>query len=250
MKNIKLLSIGNSFSTDAQKWLHQIAETAGAAIYCANLYIGGCSLQQHWNNYLTQENVYDYEVNGFFKKKISLPKALSEEAWDVITLQQVSGYSGIIESFEPYLSDLINNINNICPDTEILLHKTWAYDNSSTHPDFIHYDSSEEKMYDAICKVYSTLSVKTGLKVIPSGDIIQYLRKNMNIFSSVDGNIPLTRDGFHLSLNYGRFAAGLVWLKILTGIPAKNVAFIPEVEGAVTDPDVIAGIKDAVDKII
>lgn len=69
MNNIKLLSIGNSFSTDAQKWLHQIAETAGADIYCANLYIGGCSLQQHWNNYLTQENVYDYEVNGFFKKR-------------------------------------------------------------------------------------------------------------------------------------------------------------------------------------
>ena len=47
---MKLLSIGNSFSTDAHRFLHTVAEQNLCEIDTANLFIGGCSLQTHWQN--------------------------------------------------------------------------------------------------------------------------------------------------------------------------------------------------------
>lgn len=246
---MKILSIGNSFSQDAHKWLNQIADSVGVELYCANLYIGGCSLERHWNNYLSREDAYDYEISGKADGKISLSDALVKEDWDVITLQQVSGFSGIFSTFEPYLSDLIKAIREICPNAEILLHKTWAYEADSEHPDFKNYGCSTDKMYDEITKAYSEASEKTGLKVILSGDIIQFLRKNVKEFDVENGGLKLTRDSFHLSYNYGRFAVSLVWLKTLTGINAEKVTFVPQADGMLTDCRTLDTIKNAVDKI-
>ena len=49
---MKVLSIGNSFSQDAQRYLHRLAKEDGTFIKCVNLYIGGCSLQTHYINML------------------------------------------------------------------------------------------------------------------------------------------------------------------------------------------------------
>ena len=39
-----ILSLGNSFSQDAQRYLHGIAKAGGASIESFNLCIGGCPL--------------------------------------------------------------------------------------------------------------------------------------------------------------------------------------------------------------
>ena len=44
---MKILSIGNSFSQDAHKWLNQIAKMCGEEFYNVNLYVSGCSLEMH-----------------------------------------------------------------------------------------------------------------------------------------------------------------------------------------------------------
>ncbi|MDD6308286.1 MAG: DUF4886 domain-containing protein [Clostridia bacterium] len=44
---INILSIGNSFSQDAQKYLHQIAQADGFNLDAYNLFIGGCPLSRH-----------------------------------------------------------------------------------------------------------------------------------------------------------------------------------------------------------
>lgn len=111
---MKLLSIGNSFSTDAHSWLHQIAESYGDKIHAVNLYIGGCSLARHYNNLLSGEQAYEAWVNGTFSKKSSIQDALQEK-WDVITLQQVSSLSGMPESYEPYLTALYNEVKKQTP---------------------------------------------------------------------------------------------------------------------------------------
>ena len=46
----KILTIGNSFSQDSTAMLHDLAAAAGVETKVVNLYIGGCSLQQHWEN--------------------------------------------------------------------------------------------------------------------------------------------------------------------------------------------------------
>lgn len=246
---MKILSIGNSFSQDAQKWLHQLAESAGRELFCANLFIGGCSLERHRRNLESGEEAYDYEINGEFVQKISLPDALVKEEWDVVTIQQVSGLSGIFASFEPYLSELAAAVREKCPNARIFLHKTWAYENGSAHPDFANYGCSQKRMFEEISKAYAEASEKTGFKIIPTGDAIQYLRENVTEFNLNCGGIALTRDSFHLSFDYGRFAAGLVWLKALTGTNAKDASFIPCVDGAAADCAILDVIKTAVDEM-
>ena len=61
---MKLLSIGNSFSQDAQEWLHKIAVANGVELETTNLMIGGCSLETHWNNMNSGEAAYYLEQNA------------------------------------------------------------------------------------------------------------------------------------------------------------------------------------------
>ncbi len=59
-----ILSIGNSFSKDAQRYLHQIAKADGVDVHSFNLYIGGCSLSTHHKNMLSEERANTLEKNG------------------------------------------------------------------------------------------------------------------------------------------------------------------------------------------
>lgn len=61
---MNILSIGNSFSQDAQRYLHKIAEADGYNLNTFNLYIGGCSLHRHYSNMLSEKEVYTLEMNG------------------------------------------------------------------------------------------------------------------------------------------------------------------------------------------
>ena len=76
----KILSIGNSFSQDAQAYFKQIANAGGLEVFSVNLYIGGCSLQTHWLNAREELSLYDLEQNGKSTgMKISIREALESE---------------------------------------------------------------------------------------------------------------------------------------------------------------------------
>ena len=55
---MNILSIGNSFSQDAQRYLHRIAKSAGVEMNTFNLCIGGCPLEHHYNHMLSGEEAY------------------------------------------------------------------------------------------------------------------------------------------------------------------------------------------------
>ncbi len=61
---MKILSIGNSFSQDAQRYLHCLAKHDGTELKTVNLYIGGCPLRKHYLNMLDNNTAYDFEFNG------------------------------------------------------------------------------------------------------------------------------------------------------------------------------------------
>ena len=50
--------------------------------------------------------------------------------------------------------------------------------------------------------------------MIPSGDIIQKARQQ-EPFRVLEGGISLCRDGFHMSIPYGRYLLACVWMKTL-----------------------------------
>ena len=221
---MKLLSIGNSFSQDAQEWLHKIAVANGVELETTNLMIGGCSLETHWNNMKSGEAAYYLEQNAQnMERMINLEDALAMDAWDVITVQQASHYSGMPQTYVPYITELVAYVREKCPNAKIYFHQTWAYEIDSEHGGFVTYNRDQNEMYRRICDCAAMASRLIGADILPSGPVVQYLRENAPEFDYKNGAMSLTRDGFHLSWEYGRYAAAATWYKVLTGnIPAVN----------------------------
>ena len=219
---MRVLSVGNSFSQDAHKYLHRLSKAHGTDIQTVNLYIGGCSLSMHCENLLTRSPKYDLEINGGEAVcKISLTDALSDGEYDVVTLQQVSGLSGIFESYSPYLEKLAETVRHYQPKAEIMFHQTWSYETDSAHPDFKNYGDNQKRMFREIKKASEAASRLIGAELIKTGTAVQKLRDSVPEFDYANGGISLCRDGFHLTYDYGRFLAAAVWFKALTG---KSIA--------------------------
>ena len=238
---MKLLSIGNSFSQDAQKWLHSICED----IHAVNLYIGGCPLVRHWNNYISEEPAYEMWVNGVLDRNISINEALTLEDWDVITFQQASPGSGDYTTFQPYLNYLYREVKRICPNAKYYIHQTWSYEVDCKLPAFDHYMRSRYIMDKASIDAYNQASQETGLPLIPCGDLIRYIR-SMPEFDYPRGGKSINRDGFHLSFDYGRYAAGLMWYAFLTGGDPRKVDFVPVVNDVPADKALLEKLGQAV----
>lgn len=223
---MKILSIGNSFSTDAHKWLHKLALINGCEVEAHNLFIGGCSLEAHWKNFAENKPDYSLEINGNEGENlVSIADALAMDKWDVITFQQASHFSGMAESYEPYLSDLVAEVRQIQPQAKLYFHQTWAYETDSLHPGFADYNHSQQEMFERIVAASQKAAKAIGAEIIPVGTVIQQIRKTVPEFDYQNGGLSLCRDGFHLSFDYGRFAAAAVWLRTLTGKKIKCGAF-------------------------
>jgi len=247
---MKVLAIGNSFSQDATAHLHQTAAAQGVALDVLNLFIGGCPLERHWHN--IEENAAEYAptYNGvaYGSQLISIQDALDMGGWDVITLQQASHDSGWPDSYEPFLTLLVDYLRKQAPNARILLHETWAYDPDSAHPRFIRYNRSQQEMYDRLRSCYSAMAQKHGLELIPCGDVIQALRQHP-VFDMQNGGRTLCRDGFHMSLGYGRYALACVWLRALCRTPVSQNPYVPFCPEPVEEP-LLQIIRDTAEQMI
>ena len=213
---MKILSIGNSFSQNAQKYLHKIALGEGIDLESENLYIGGCSLETHWENVRGNLAKYQYQRNGSpvyvdsegTVRYGSIREALEEEPWDVITFQQASHDSGLYE--------------------------TWAYEIDSTHGAFGRYGNSQVEMYAKLKDAYARAAASIDAEIIPAGDVIQALRA-LPPFDYAHGGSSLCADGFHMNDSYGEYAVGATWLAAICGrVPTKG-GFVPETCGPEKD---------------
>lgn len=218
---MKILAIGNSFSVNAFAYLERMAAAGKEDFQLGNLYIGGCSLAMHNKNFKENNPNYEYHIkaNGgsVVLKNYTIKKALVSDEWDVVTLQQASHDSGIKESYEPHLKELIEVIKELQPQAKIMLHETWAYENTSEHGCFNRYDRDQEKMYNALKDAYYHYADKYSLEIIPVGDAFQIAR-GMDIFDVHHGGKTLcASDGFHASATHGQYLAAAVWYEKLTG---------------------------------
>lgn len=205
---MKILSIGNSFSEDAQRYLHKIAEANGKELTCANLYIGGCSLRRHYTNLTDNEKSYDFQFNGENTNiKISIKDAIKSNDWDYITLQQASHESFDINNYIPYVEKIAEWIRLRCPSTKILLHQTWAYPQNRERLSEVGFKTTEE-MFKAVKDAYNkTEKLISADNVIESGEaMLKAYKLNPEI---------VYRDAIHASYGFGRYLIGCVWYKTL-----------------------------------
>lgn len=248
MKPLRILAIGNSFSMNAMRHLHQIASADGADITAVNLYIGGCSLERHMNNVRADAREYDYQKNGVSTgEKKSIREGLLDGPWDYVTMQQVSSLSGVPESYYPYLTELSAYVRALAPDAQQLIHETWAYEKDSTHAQFPLYGRDQARMYRCLSEAYRQACASIGAPMIPAGDVIQALRTEVPYFRYGDGGISLNADGFHLTQDYGCFAAGATWYAFLTGSDIRKNTYSPS---PVCDPAILAAIRETVYSVL
>lgn len=226
---LKVLAIGNSFSEDAvEQNLWEIADAAGKDIIIGNMYIGGCTIDRHLDCIAGDKPAYRYrkitggktrEINGF-----KLSDAIKDEVWDIVSVQQASGYSGLPDSYAR-LGELCEWIRSNAPQAKIIFHQTWAYSRTSNHSHFPWYDRDQQKMFSSILAA-SGMAVKANgiTAVVPSGRAIQLARGT--VLDSFGDD--LTRDGFHLDTKAGRYIAAATWFETLFGRSVVGNKYCPE----------------------
>lgn len=226
---MKILSIGNSFSEDSTAYLHKISEAGSRQIDVSNLYIGGCSFEMHACNIKSGEKKYRLEYNGIYTdRKVSVNEMLKADRWDIVTVQQASYDSGIPASYGENGKYVIDYIRNTSPYSKIYFHETWSYEEGSDHPAFGKYGYSSPEMYSAIKSASEKFCSENGnIPIIPCGEVINKLR-GKNEFDVLSGGESLCRDGYHMSLFYGRYTLAAVWFEIFSGEDIRNVSFFPD----------------------
>lgn len=216
---MKVLSIGNSFSQDAQRYLHQIARADEVNIEAVNLYIPGCLLSHHYRNMLSEQDAYILETNGMYTGfKVSLKEALLNRDWDVVTIQQGSRKSADYAAYQPYLNKLVEYIRECAPQAKVAIHQTWAYEKDSKMlSEWVGY-TDHIKMFEDIKAAYQKAFEDSKADILlPSGELMQKLLES--------GIEKVHRDGYHLRYGLGRYAVGLLWYKLLTGNDVMDNTF-------------------------
>ena len=205
MKKILVLMIGNSFSVDAARYTHQISLGSEVEIELGVLYVGGCSLESHVKFFKEGSAPYEWFINGESTGRyIALKDALLMKKWDYITFQQVSVFSGLKETFYPFIKELIGYVRLYQKESILVLHKTWPYQDGFENTNFAHYNYDRKTMYECINKTYDEVGKELGIStVIRSGDVIEAAIEKYDEF--------FHKDGFHLN-DVGRYLAGLTFV--------------------------------------
>lgn len=216
---MKILSIGNSFSSDATRYLQRLAVSAGYPMKSVNLYIGGCTLRTHYLNMLEDARAYRFEFNGESTGlMVNIKDPLMSDEWDVITMQQASPKSPHYRSYQPYLNELSAYVRRYCPHARQIIHQTWAYEEGAERIVTAAKCENAADMLANIKASYEQAAADIGADgVIPCGEAMMRALEN--------GIGQIHRDTFHASLGAGRFLLALTWYGYLTGKPVEEVPF-------------------------
>lgn len=217
----KILSVSNSYGLDAMYYIPKINSNLKLGI----CYKSGASLVGHYDNRENSVNTYYYSEDSELKKEEnkSLKEILSKEIWDYIIFQQASAFSGKKETYEPYLTYLIDYVKEACPNATILFNMTQPY--AIGYSELSNYNNSQDEMYDGIIDSVRQVFYKHGIMIIPTGIAVQLARQTeLNQYGAYGSQLSV--DGTHLDGGIGRLLASYTWLAFF-GIKFIDSAFYP-----------------------
>ncbi len=216
---LRILGIGNSFTDDGMMYLPDLLEAAGIHnVILGRLYIGGCSLERHCNEYNNDLHNYKYYKSTDNKwitlsKEAGMLDGLCDENWDIIVLQQQSSKAGNYETFQPWLDEMVEIIRWHCSNAaaSIVWQHTWAYATTSDNKGFPKFDKDQTLMYNSLNAAVKTMMDRTSIDIIiPTATAIQNMRA-----TEFNDPLELTRDGYHLSHTSGRYTAACTWFQAI-----------------------------------
>src|SRR3954447_6301941 len=122
-KTVRLLTVGNSFSQNATRYLDKIVEAGGNTLVHHRCVIGGSGPEQH----LAKAALHEKDPTdkaGLYGSGRSLKQELLAEKWDVITIQQASIRSHDVATYRPAAKGLVDYIKKYAPGSEVVIHQT------------------------------------------------------------------------------------------------------------------------------
>jgi len=135
-KPLKVLMIGNSFTSSVLRETPALAKSAGLPLDIVQCDIPGCPLDRHWENVekSSDSTFKPYDIYGSYvsadkpalPRKANVTEMLVADKWDVVTIQQASGKSAFYDTYEPYAGRLIAKIRELAPQAEIVIQETWS----------------------------------------------------------------------------------------------------------------------------
>lgn len=260
-KTVRLLTVGNSFSQNATRYLGALAEAAGHKLIVRRADIGGGSLAQHWEK--AQRFAADPTGKaGLYSTGRGLAQELAAEHWDVVTLQQYSLLSHDPTTYQPFAGQLQAFIRARAPQAAVLLHQTWEYRRddprfTATNPK-PGQPGSQQAMYDGLNSAYETVAKELGVGLIPVGDAFhavdtdprwgyrpdpKFDRKtaqppalpdqthSLHVgwlwTKRKDGTQALRFDGHHAN-QAGQYLGACVWYEVLFGESVGDNPYVPD----------------------
>lgn len=212
--SLKILAIGNSFTINATTYIPWLINKYNSDSACiARLTRSGCSLDMHWKSHENDSPDYDFyysDKGGWTLSDVkTIDEALTMLDWDIIVIQQVSGWSGLYYTYQPALDNLVCLFHEACPSALLAWHYTWAYTPWTEHTEFKNYDRDSEKMYNAIIDAGDKASENFDIR-IPSATLIKRMREE---YPEVENGF--SEDGYHIADDLALYALSSLWYEIL-----------------------------------
>lgn len=230
MKSLKILFVGNSFAVDTMEHTAKVAKALGIEeLHFGTLYVGGCPIALHYEHASQDLPAYTYYTNtgdGWNKREgVSIRTAIQSAAWDWIAIQHGTKGSARYTSPECYekLTPLLEWIKALAPQsTKIAFNLTWMGEPDFSHHEILSYGGDTLQMRKKLEEVTGQMVLTNPLVdlLTPTGTAIENARTaKLGL---------LTRDGYHLSLDTGRYLAALTFLGAITGLALDGISWAPE----------------------
>ncbi|MCA9128988.1 MAG: DUF4886 domain-containing protein [Planctomycetales bacterium] len=259
-QHVRILTVGNSFTRNATRYLQQITEAAGHNLTHKALTIGGSSLELHASKAAAYEQDPS-DPNAKYSGGESLQQALQSDVWDIVTIQQVSIKSHDVATYQPFAKQLAETVRRYAPQAELVVHQTWAY--RKDDPRFGNSDpadgepGTQEAMYLGLSKAYQTIVEELSARRIPVGDAFWIAdhdplwgfqvpqtidsaqaaypqlpdqRNSLHVgyrWQQQDGRHVLRMDGHHANMA-GEYLGACVWFECLFGESSVGNSFVPD----------------------
>ena len=272
LKDLKILSIGHSFSLDAMRtYMWDAFDAAGYNVTIGYLYYPSCSLEQHYH--YIKDNSASYEqygknTNGKWETRTNVAAldALYDEEWDIVTFQPDPdfGYDKFLNNVKCYcqwgcgkniesdylhFNELVDMVKTKLAakgntDVKFYYHLTWTWRKDCYLGPYLYPNGYEQLTLwqDFIDATQNkVLTNKNILGVIPCNTAIENARTSwMGDTFNAEGK----NDGYHLN-DKGDLVAALTWVSYFTGVKASKILL----DTAFSDAE-YAAIAEAVDNAI
>lgn len=229
MDSLKILFVGNSFSVDTMEHTAGIAKALGIQeIKFGTLYLGSCSIEMHYENLINDLPAYTYYTNvgdGWSSEpEYRIADAVKSEDWDWIAIQHGTKGGSRNTSAEYYekLTPLVLHLKSLTSSqTKFAFNMTWLGESTRQHPEIISYGGDMVAMRKKLVEVMDEVILGNPLidLLLPTGTAIENARTSQIGL--------LTRDCYHLSVDKGRYIAGLTFLHAITGLSVDKIDWTP-----------------------